>query len=241
MISLLELPVISISLSKKQTLPPPIVYTIAGSDSGGGAGIQADLRAINAMGGHACTAITCLTAQSSMGVSKNGIHAPPSSFLREQLDVLVKDLFPRAVKVGMLGTAELAIEVGGFLKEIKSSSTFDEPPFVVVDPVMVSTSGSRLIGDGVMEAMIKNVFPYADILTPNKFEAEALLGKKLLTYKDIELGKMKQNNSAKIHKSFSGIILSYSKIFQHSRSERNTRNGCQSGLNQRWALVERII
>lgn len=162
---------------------PPIVYTIAGSDSGGGAGIQADLQAIRAMGCHGCSAITCLTAQNSQGVK--GIHVPPSSFLQEQLECLTDDLAPRAVKVGMLGTREMTQVVGKVLKELQSS---ERKVWVVVDPVMISTSGSKLLDDDAIQAMIDNVFPYADVITPNKFEAEALLGRKLLTTTDIEEG-----------------------------------------------------
>mmetsp|Transcript_21831 Transcript_21831/g.47674 ORF Transcript_21831/g.47674 Transcript_21831/m.47674 type:complete len:618 (+) Transcript_21831:103-1956(+) len=172
---------------------PPIVYTIAGSDSGGGAGIQADLHAIHAMGCHGCSAITCLTAQSSTGVT--GVHAPPVDFLREQLDVLVGDMPPRAVKIGMLGTEELAVEVGRFLREIKSRAAADAgsegaraPPFVVLDPVMISTSGHKLIDDDAKAAMIEHVFSQADVLTPNKFEAEALLGRELNSPEDVEAG-----------------------------------------------------
>ena len=162
---------------------PPIVYTIAGSDSGGGAGIQADLQSIHAMGCHGCSAITCLTAQNSKGVT--GIHVPPSSFLQEQLECLTGDLSPRAIKVGMLGTRELVEVVGKVLKELHSS---ERKVWVVVDPVMISTSGSKLLDDDAVEAMIEHVFPYADVITPNKFEAEALLGRKLLTTTDIEEG-----------------------------------------------------
>ncbi len=165
---------------------PPIVYTIAGSDSGGGAGIQADLQAIRAMGCHGCSAITCLTAQNSKGVT--GIHVPPSSFLQEQLECLTDDLSPRAIKVGMLGTRELAEVVGKVLKELYSS---ERKVWVVVDPVMISTSGSKLLDDDAVEAMIEHVFPYADVITPNKFEAEALLGRKLFTTTDIEEGAKK--------------------------------------------------
>ena len=181
--------------TKNEQKVPPIVYTIAGSDSGGGAGIQADLHAIHNMKCHGCSAITCLTAQNSMGVSSNnGIYSPPVSFLREQLDTLTQDLYPRAVKVGMLGTKELAIEVGRFLKELKTKNdNTGQAPYVVVDPVMISTSGSKLISDGAMEAMIEHVFPYADVLTPNKFEVEALLGRTLLTAKDVEEGETHVN------------------------------------------------
>ena len=181
----------SLSAVEAKATPPPIVYTIAGSDSGGGAGIQADLHTIRAMGGHGCSAITCLTAQSSTGVT--GIHAPPPEFLRKQLDTLAADMPPRAVKIGMLGTKELAVEVGRFLLELKAGgggpgSEGLETPFVVCDPVMISTSGHKLINDEAKAAMIEHVFPHADVLTPNKFEAEELLGRELTSPKDVEEG-----------------------------------------------------
>jgi len=167
-------------------MPPPIVYTIAGSDSGGGAGIQADLQAIHAMGCHGCSAITVLTAQNSCGVTD--VHAPPVEFLRKQLDTLKDDLPPRAIKIGMLGSKDLAIEVGKFLEEIKGANYEGERPFVVLDPVMISTSGHKLIDDQAKAAMIEYVFPHADILTPNKFEAEALLKRELTSPEDVEEG-----------------------------------------------------
>jgi len=193
------------------TIPPPIVYTIAGSDSGGGAGIQADLHAIHALGCHGCSAITCLTAQNSVGVSK--VHSPPVDFLKVQLETLYEDLPPRAIKIGMLGTKELAIEVGNFLKDIKeqnssrnNSTLFccrgslkgsaterkteeeEEDTFVVLDPVMISTSGHKLIQNDAKEAMIEHIFPYADLITPNKFEAEEILGRTLNSPSDVEKG-----------------------------------------------------
>jgi hypothetical protein len=100
----------SSSTSSSTPKIPPIVYTIAGSDSGGGAGIQADLHAIHAMNCHGCSAITCLTAQNSVGVTE--VHAPPASFLQTQLETLADDLAPKAVKIGMLGNEELAKTVG---------------------------------------------------------------------------------------------------------------------------------
>lgn len=168
--------------------PPSIVYTIAGSDSGGGAGIQADLKAIHAISGgacHGCSAITCLTAQNSCGVI--GVHSPPVEFLRTQLSALEGDLFPRAVKIGMLGTKDLAEEVGGWIRKLKEESNGRKVPLVVVDPVMISTSGHKLIDDSAKSAMIGKVFPYADLVTPNKFEAEELLGRKLRTLEDVEV------------------------------------------------------
>lgn len=174
-------------------IAPSIVYTIAGSDSGGGAGIQADLKAIHTLSGgtcHGCSAITCLTAQNSCGVTS--VHSPPVEFLREQLSTLEGDLYPKAVKIGMLGSQDLAEEVGGWLRKLNndaSSSTGNKKaPLVVVDPVMISTSGHKLIDDAAKSAMITQVFPYADLVTPNKFEAEELLGRKLLTPEDVEVG-----------------------------------------------------
>jgi hydroxymethylpyrimidine kinase / phosphomethylpyrimidine kinase / thiamine-phosphate diphosphorylase len=171
-----------------QRQPPqlPIVYSIAGSDSGGGAGIQADLHAMHAMGCHGCSAITCLTAQSSCGVT--GVHAPPAAFLKQQLDALLADMEPRAIKIGMLGTRELAETVGAALQAPSCRGSAQERPWVVLDPVMISTSGHKLIDDDAQAAMIQAVFPYADVLTPNKYEAEALLGRTLTTPQDVEEG-----------------------------------------------------
>ncbi len=177
------------AFAMKNPVRPSIVYTIAGSDSGGGAGIQADLKAIHTISGgtcHGCSAITCLTSQNSCGVT--AVHYPPVVFLRQQLSTLESDLFPTAVKVGMLGTSELAEEVGEWLQKIKKKRHGKTTPCVVVDPVMISTSGHKLIDDTAKAAMIHKVFPAADLLTPNKFEAEALLGRKLRTTKDVELG-----------------------------------------------------
>lgn len=110
------------------------------------------------------------------------------AFLREQLSVLEGDLYPSAIKVGMLGTEELATEVGGWLEKIKGGSSATNMPLVVVDPVMISTSGHKLIDDKAKAAMIERVFPHADVVTPNKFEAEELLGRKLTTPEEVEQG-----------------------------------------------------
>ena len=152
--------------------PPPIVYTIAGSDSGGGAGIQADLHAMHAFGCHGCSAITCLTAQNSVGVTQ--VHTPPMDFLQAQLDVLTDDLPPQAIKIGMLGTKDLVLRVAKFVQNLRQKEGGDKI-WIVLDPVMISTSGHRLIEKDAREAMVKELFPYVDIVTPNKFEAEALL------------------------------------------------------------------
>jgi len=177
----------SILLQKQQ--PKPIVYTIAGSDSGGGAGLQADLHAMANMGCHGCSAVTCLTAQNSVGVT--AVHTPPASFLQAQLEALRQDLPPVAVKIGMLPNRELAATVGAFLRELRTSRLHStkQPPhvWVVLDPVMISTSGSRLMDEDAQQTLIDEVFPYVDVITPNKFEAEALLGGRTLdTARDVE-------------------------------------------------------
>lgn len=169
-------------MSTPKISAPPIVYTIAGSDSGGGAGIQADLHAIHNMKCHGCSAITCLTAQSSVGVT--GVHAPDPSFLQQQLDTILDDLPPQAIKIGMLGTRALAEVVGKVLKQVKDEAK--GRVFVVLDPVMISTSGSKLLDDDAVDAIVQNIFPLADIITPNKFEAEALLKREFKTPQDIE-------------------------------------------------------
>jgi hydroxymethylpyrimidine kinase / phosphomethylpyrimidine kinase / thiamine-phosphate diphosphorylase len=166
----------------------PIVYTIAGSDSGGGAGIQADLHAIHAFSCHGCTAITCLTAQNSVAVTS--VHAPPADFLREQLAALVADLPPAAIKIGMLGSTELVRTVGSFLQQQQQSPVERQQqraPAVVLDPVMISTSGHRLITQEAQHAMVAHLFDRVDVITPNKYEAEALLsGRKLESVSDVE-------------------------------------------------------
>ena len=167
---------------------PPIVYTIAGSDSGGGAGIQADLHAIQSFGCYGCSAVTCLTAQNSVSVT--AVHTPDPSFLQEQLRALYSDLPPVAIKIGMMATQDVAKTVGAFLRELRRDENNNQKQrkiWVVVDPVMISTSGSRLLDKEAQQTLVDHVLPYADIITPNKFEAEALLqGRTLTTASDVE-------------------------------------------------------
>jgi hydroxymethylpyrimidine kinase/phosphomethylpyrimidine kinase/thiamine-phosphate diphosphorylase len=165
----------------------PIVYTIAGSDSGGGAGIQADLHAIHALGGHGCSAITCLTAQNSVGVT--GVHAA-TDFLQAQLAALRSDLPPAAVKIGMLGTRDLVVQVGVFCQQLQEDARLSgrPPVWIVLDPVMIATSGARLIEQDAQQAMVNLLFPHVDLVTPNKYEAEALLGRTLDSTADVEQG-----------------------------------------------------
>lgn len=148
----------------------PVALTIAGSDPSGGAGVQADLKAFSALGAYGMSVIVALTAQSTTGVT--GIHNVPVDFVRLQLDTVADDVRIDAVKVGMLGTAELADAVAAGLDALRVR--YPGLP-VVVDPVMVATSGSRLLADDAVEA-VKRVLTRASLATPNLPEAAALLG-----------------------------------------------------------------
>ena len=127
---------------------PPVALTIAGSDPSGGAGIQADLKSFSALGAYGMSVIVALTAQSTTGVT--GVLAVPADFVRLQLDTVAADIRIDAVKVGMLGTAELADAVASGLDALRATNP-DLP--IVVDPVMVATSGSRLLADDAVEAV----------------------------------------------------------------------------------------
>jgi hydroxymethylpyrimidine/phosphomethylpyrimidine kinase len=142
------------------------VLTIAGSDSGGGAGIQADLKAIARCGGHGMTAITALTAQNTRGVT--GIVEASPGFVREQIRAVLDDLGADAVKTGMLASAPII--------EAVAAELAGRGLPLVVDPVMVASSGARLLRDDAVEALIKRVFPLATVVTPNLPEAQALTG-----------------------------------------------------------------
>jgi hydroxymethylpyrimidine/phosphomethylpyrimidine kinase len=144
----------------------PTALTIAGSDSSGGAGIQADLKTFAALGVYGASAIAALTAQNTRGVS--GIHAVPADFLRAQIDAVFSDLEVGAVKIGMVG-ARAAIEA------IAAALKHWSPKHVVLDPVMVSTSGERLLAPDAVEALRTKLIPLASIITPNLPEAAALL------------------------------------------------------------------
>ncbi|WP_417473629.1 bifunctional hydroxymethylpyrimidine kinase/phosphomethylpyrimidine kinase [Luteimonas mephitis] len=149
-------------------MPRPIsALTIAGSDSGGGAGIQADLKTFAAHGVHGLSAIAALTAQHTRGVT--AVHVPPVSFLRAQIDACFEDFRIGAVKLGMLASAEVIDTVADALQAHR-------PPHVVLDPVMVATSGARLLEADALDALRNRLLPMATVLTPNIPEAELLLG-----------------------------------------------------------------
>ena len=143
------------------------VLVVAGSDSGGGAGIQADIKAVMALGGYAATAITALTAQNTVGV--HGVLPVPPAFIRQQIDAVLDDIGADAIKTGMLGTAETVQAVAAAL------GRRDRLP-LVVDPVMVAKGGARLLDDSAVAALRRDLLPLAALLTPNVPEAEALTG-----------------------------------------------------------------
>ncbi|WP_415901869.1 bifunctional hydroxymethylpyrimidine kinase/phosphomethylpyrimidine kinase [Neptuniibacter sp. QD29_5] len=144
----------------------PNVLTIAGSDSGGGAGIQADLKTFSAIGAYGASAITVLTAQNTQSVKS--IYPVSAEFLLQQLDAVFDDIEINAVKTGMLGNTDMVLTVASFLKSKNVS--------LVIDPVMVSTSGSKLLSDDGIDCLVKHLIPIADIITPNLPEAAAMLG-----------------------------------------------------------------
>ncbi|MEQ4517831.1 bifunctional hydroxymethylpyrimidine kinase/phosphomethylpyrimidine kinase [Pseudarthrobacter sp. B907] len=144
----------------------PRVLAIAGSDPSGGAGIQADLKSIAAHGGYGMAAITALTAQNTQGV--RSVHVPPASFLTAQLDAISEDITIDAVKIGMLGDAVVIDAVRAWLEEVR-------PAVVVLDPVMVATSGDRLLQESA-ETALRALLPLADLITPNLAELAMLLG-----------------------------------------------------------------
>ena len=141
--------------------------TIAGSDSSGGAGIQADMKTMTANGVYAMSAVTALTAQNTTGVTD--ILESTPLFLGEQLDAIFTDIFPDAVKIGMVSSAELIAVIAEKLKLYGAKK-------IVVDPVMVATSGAKLLRDDAVEALCRELLPLAAVLTPNIPEAEILSG-----------------------------------------------------------------
>ena len=156
--------------------------TIAGSDSSGGAGIQADIKTMMANGVFAMSAITALTAQNTTGVEAI-LNATPE-FLGQELDCIFTDIYPDAVKIGMVSDKELICMIAAKLKQYDAKN-------VVVDPVMVATSGARLISEDAIETLKAELFPLAKILTPNIPETEELTGMKITSAADMEAAAKK--------------------------------------------------
>ncbi len=150
--------------------------TIAGSDSSGGAGIQADIKTMIMNGVYAMSAITALTAQNTTGV--RGILESTPDFLRQQLDAVFEDIYPDAVKIGMVSSSELIRVIGERLRYYGAKN-------VVVDPVMVATSGSSLMKTDAVETLAMELFPLATVITPNISEAQVLAGETIQSKEDM--------------------------------------------------------
>lgn len=165
--------------------------SIAGSDCSGGAGIQADIKTMTMNGVYAMSAITALTAQNTTGVS--GISEVSPEFLKSQLDMIFTDIYPDAVKIGMVSSAEL-------IEAIAERLTFYGAKNIVVDPVMVATSGSRLLRDDAVSALMKKLLPIAAVATPNIPEAEILSGMSICAKEDMESAakKIAEENSCAV-------------------------------------------
>ena len=156
--------------------PRPVALTIAGSDSGGGAGIQADLKTFQALGVYGASALTAITAQNTVGVQ--AVHDVPLEIIAAQIDAVVSDIGVQAAKTGMLSTAEIIGVVSNRVRHWRIEQ-------LVVDPVMVAKSGDRLLREDAVEALMRELLPLAAVVTPNLPEAEVLVGRALSTDDDI--------------------------------------------------------
>ncbi|MEG1684335.1 MAG: bifunctional hydroxymethylpyrimidine kinase/phosphomethylpyrimidine kinase [Bacteroides sp.] len=155
----------------------PVILSIAGSDSCGGAGIQADIKAISALGAYAATAITAITVQNTLGV--RAIHPVPSAYVKGQIEAVMEDIHPDAIKIGMINDIAIVRVIAESIKKYR-------PKYVVFDPVMVSTSGSKLIEDDAIAVLTTELMPLTDLITPNLDEAEVLIGKKIRNLKEMK-------------------------------------------------------
>lgn len=153
------------------------VLTIAGSDSGGGAGIQADLKCFESIGVYGMSAITAVTAQNTQGVK--GIHQLPAEFVKLQIDAVMEDIGADAIKIGMLGSTEVVEVVAKRLDHYAVKN-------IVLDPVIVATSGDLLLEEKAIEIIIQSLFPLCKIVTPNRHEAEVLSGIKINNLESME-------------------------------------------------------
>ena len=177
--------------------PPPIALTIAGSDSSAGAGIQADLKTFAALGVYGLTAVTCIVAEVPRKVSR--VEPVTATMVREQIDVLLKNFGVGAIKTGLLCSAEIVCAVAQAIQDGKRKIARPVP--LVVDPVMIATSGDNLLGPGAVEAYKNKLFPLATLITPNLDEAALLLE---TTIKD---RKQMENAARALAKKYRASIL----------------------------------
>jgi hydroxymethylpyrimidine kinase/phosphomethylpyrimidine kinase len=181
-------------MSKRKTLP--VALTIAGSDSGGGAGVQADLKTFAALGVHGASAIACLTAQNPQRVLAVETCSP--QMLRQQIEAVFEALNPAAVKTGMLFSADNVLAVVKFFQNSKSKT---QNPKLIVDPVLVSTSGAKLLEPRALKMFTQKLLPLATLVTPNLPEAEILSGQKISSVEEMRAA------AKKIHSRFGCAVL----------------------------------
>lgn len=174
------------------------VLSIAGSDSSGGAGIQADIKTISALGCYAMTAITALTAQNTCGVTD--IYPIPPSFTARQIEAVFRDIGADAVKIGMLYSSELIASIADELARCNARR-------IVLDPVMVAQSGDRLLQDDAVEAIKNKLIPIADVITPNLPELSVLLNRPLKTHQDMKDGARELAFTRNNSKETQGILI----------------------------------
>ena len=159
-------------------MTPPILLSIAGSDCSGGAGIQADIKTISALGGYAASVITAITVQNTLGVQ--AVHPLPAEIVEAQMVAVMDDLHPTSIKIGMVYDARIVHVVADCLTKYR-------PKFIVYDPVMVSTSGRQLMTEDTLLVIQKELFPLCTLITPNLNEAGLLLGHPIDTVADMQL------------------------------------------------------
>lgn len=197
------------------------VLTIAGSDSSGGAGIQADLKTMTSYKIYGMSVITALTAQNTTGVY--GVFESSPEFVSQQMDAIFNDIYPDAVKIGMVSNKEIISVIADKLIEYKAEN-------IVLDPVMVSTSGSKLCSDDSLDMLINKLMPLALVITPNIQEAQVLCDFNIVTKEDM------QKAAVKISKKYNGYILIKGGHLSTSSDDLLYRNG-----EFTWYHQERII
>ena len=175
-----------LKIERSKMMKMKTALTIAGSDSSGGAGIQADIKAMTMNGVYAMSAITALTAQNTTGV--RGILESTPEFLKQQIDAVFEDIYPDAVKIGMVASSELICVIADALNYHKAKN-------IVVDPVMVATSGSALMKTDAVQTLIEKLLPLATLVTPNIPEAQVLSGMEILTKEGMHTAAKKIGDS----------------------------------------------
>ena len=191
----------------------PVVLSIAGSDCSGGAGIQADIKTISAVGGYAATVITAVTVQNTLGVQ--AVHIVPATIIRGQIEAVMDDLHPDALKIGMVSDGATVQLIADCLRKY-------HPRYVVYDPVMVSTSGRKLMDDTAIESIKNELFPLVSLITPNLDEVEVLTGKRPATIEEMQQAAQQLSARYDISVLVKGGHLSGEEMCDVLQSEGNT-------------------